>query len=167
MSVYAKICDAIERFSNWLIALFILAIILITLVSVLYRYFLNSPITWSEQIPRIFFIWTTFLGAASLYRKVEHINFDYFLNKMPRVLRKIIIPLNEIAVLALFLVYLYFGLKLTFDNVHQTYGSLQLSPSLYYLACPLSALIMVIYWVELNLLPLLSRPKSTMDLGEQ
>lgn len=172
-SMFKKVCDSVEKVSNMIIALLVLTIILLTLITIFYRYFLNSPLSWSEQIPRILFVWTTFLGAATLYRRMEHITLDYFYNKFPVPLRKIVSVFNELALLVLFVVYLFYGTQLSISNIEQTYGAVQLSPSVFYVACPVSALLMIMYWFEKNVCNVFFRndmfkqKNSTMDVGER
>ena len=49
-AVTGMVCDAIETLCCFLIGFFIAAIVLITMVSVWYRYVLDDPLSWTEQI---------------------------------------------------------------------------------------------------------------------
>ena len=44
------------------------AITILTLAQVFWRYILELPLQWSEEIARYCFVWVTFLGAATLMR---------------------------------------------------------------------------------------------------
>ena len=44
-------------------------IVLLTLAQVLFRYVINSPLGWSEELARYAFVWVTFVGAAVLLRR--------------------------------------------------------------------------------------------------
>jgi TRAP-type transport system small permease protein len=43
-------------------------ITLLTLAQVFWRYVLEQPLQWSEELARYGFVWVTFLGAAVLFR---------------------------------------------------------------------------------------------------
>src|SRR5476651_2331400 len=43
-------------------------ITILTLAQVIWRYVLELPLQWSEEIARYCFVWVTFLGAAALMR---------------------------------------------------------------------------------------------------
>ena len=44
------------------------AIAILTLAQVFWRYVLEQPLQWSEEVARYCFVWVTFLGAATLMR---------------------------------------------------------------------------------------------------
>jgi len=45
------------------------AIVLLTLAQVFFRYVLDRPLEWSEELARYCFVWLTFVGAATLLRR--------------------------------------------------------------------------------------------------
>ncbi len=58
------------------------AMFLVFVVSVFYRYFLNSPLTWPPEIISVTFIWTTLLGAAYAQRTHEHVMFTILYDRL-------------------------------------------------------------------------------------
>jgi TRAP-type C4-dicarboxylate transport system permease small subunit len=44
------------------------AIVALTLAQVFWRYVLDQPLQWSEEVARYCFVWVTLLGAATLLR---------------------------------------------------------------------------------------------------
>jgi TRAP-type C4-dicarboxylate transport system permease small subunit len=66
---------ALERLARHLAALerivistLMAVITILTLAQVIWRYGLELPLQWSEEIARYCFVWVTFLGAAALMR---------------------------------------------------------------------------------------------------
>jgi TRAP-type C4-dicarboxylate transport system permease small subunit len=53
------------------ISLFILFV-----VQVFFRYFLNRPLTWPQELTSMFFVWTALLGASYVLRRKEHVVFN-------------------------------------------------------------------------------------------
>src|SRR6266446_22865 len=53
------------------IATLMAVITILTLAQVIWRYGLNMPLQWSEEIARYCFVWVTFLGVATLMRLSE------------------------------------------------------------------------------------------------
>jgi TRAP-type transport system small permease protein len=146
--VYTRFCNATETAARVVIAALVLAIVVITLAAVWYRYALNSPIAWTEQVSRMMFVWVTFLGAAVLYRLNLHINVDFFLTLLPRLPCRIVIIVNDLLLLLLFGVLFYFGLLFTIANLGQRFGALDVSPSVFYVAAPVTAFLCILYWIE-------------------
>jgi TRAP-type C4-dicarboxylate transport system permease small subunit len=62
--------------------LFIVLIILAT-AQVLFRYVIQYPLPWTEELARFTLVWVTFLGAASVTRRKLHLAVDFFVSKLP------------------------------------------------------------------------------------
>lgn len=56
-----------------------LCVILVN-VNVIFRYFLNSPIKWTDEVVTSLFIWTVFMGSAYAHRKHAHLGVDIVVN---------------------------------------------------------------------------------------
>ena len=67
------VCDLITRVAKVFLGTLVGAIVAITLAAVWWRYVLNAPLAWPEQVSRIMFVWITFVGAAVLYRERLHV----------------------------------------------------------------------------------------------
>jgi len=163
--MFTKFCDYLERAICLVISGFMTAIVLIVLVSVIYRYILHSPFAWTEQAARILFIWNTFLAAAVLYRKNMHIALDFFLKKLPVAVKSKVSFLNEIIMLPIIIVLFVYGIDLTILSLNQTFGALSISPSTFYAAAPVFSVLTFIYWIEKNVLKYFRRNKDTVRVG--
>ena len=52
-----------------------LCVILVN-VNVIFRYFLNNPIKWTDEIVTSLFVWTVFMGSAYAHRRHAHLGVD-------------------------------------------------------------------------------------------
>lgn len=147
-SAFVTLCEILDRFITRLIGMTLGLIVLVMLLAVWSRYVMNDPISWTEQLSRILFVWVTFLGTAVLYRQIQHISIDYFTSLMPSRLARIIRLMNEAAMFLLFLVLLVYGARLVRSTLSQTYGALDISPAVFYAAAPVSAGLMLLFWLE-------------------
>ncbi|MGN0965190.1 MAG: TRAP transporter small permease [Dysosmobacter sp.] len=59
-------------------------------LNVICRYFLNSPIQWSEEVVTSLFVWTVFIGSAYAYRKHSHLGIDILVNAMPSKMQAVV-----------------------------------------------------------------------------
>ncbi len=162
---------AIGSLSGWmealccfLIGLFIASIVVITLVSVWYRYVLDNPLSWTEQICGILFVWITFMGSAVLYRRVLHIAIDMLLVQLPSALQNVFYWINEALMLILAGLMIWFGGSHAFANVGQTFGALEITPSWFYFAPPISGILMVLFGIEKILDPKKRIPEGELHL---
>lgn len=66
-----------------------ICVILVNL-NVIFRYFLNSPIKWTDEVVSSLFIWTVFMGSAYAHRKHAHLGVDIVVNLIHGNARKTI-----------------------------------------------------------------------------
>lgn len=143
-----RICDAVTELGKTAIALCMLAIVLITLAAFIWRYALDSPIAWIEQVSNMLFIWMIFIGAAILYRQMLHIAVDFALEWLPTHVKPIYFWVVEALNLAFIVTLFIYSMKLSIDVLDNTTGALDISPAWYYFSAPVASAMMMLYFVE-------------------
>ena len=156
------VCDAITSIAKLFIGSLIGAIVVITLAAVWWRYVMNAPLAWPEQVSRIMFVWVTFVGAALLYRERLHVAVDMLILLLPQGGQRIAGWAIELVILIFNLILLIYGLKLSIDTLDQTYGALDITPATFYFAAPVAAGMMILFLLERIATP--ERRKS-IDVG--
>jgi TRAP-type C4-dicarboxylate transport system permease small subunit len=66
------------------ISLFILFV-----VQVFFRYFLNRPLTWPQELTSMFFVWTALFGASYVLRRGEHVVFNLIYDHVGPTVKRI------------------------------------------------------------------------------
>ena len=66
-------------------ALLVLAEIGILLAGVVARYVFNAPLTWSDELASILFLWLAMLGAVIALRRGEHMRLTTLVNLLPPI----------------------------------------------------------------------------------
>lgn len=66
-----RLVDLLARLERAVLSALMAVIVILTLAQVIWRYGLERPIQWSEEVARYCFVWLTFLGAAVLMRQRE------------------------------------------------------------------------------------------------
>jgi TRAP-type C4-dicarboxylate transport system permease small subunit len=164
VSLWGRLCDAAELLGRVIVGGAILAIVVITVVAVWYRYVLNAPLSWTEQVCRILFVWSVFAGAAVLYRQVLHIAIDMFLTMLPRAGQRVLGRVNEALILFLAVMMLTFGMQISIDTWDQTFGALEITPASFYLAAPFCGAMMILFWIEKLIDPSRRTPQGEVHL---
>lgn len=144
MLILRKVLDT---FLVWSVCTLTTLLLIVMSAQVLWRYALNDPIYWSEELARYLFVWLTFLAAAMAFRDRKHMAVDLilpFLGPAARRRQHAVIT----AVLAVFFVLVLVIapeiLQITFD---QPSASLSIPIALLYLSFPASIFIMLLYLV--------------------
>ena len=72
----------VDRVVEPICALLILVIVAVLFVSVVFRYVLNRPLGWTEEVARFDLVWLTFLGAYVAFRRGAHMHIDLAVAKL-------------------------------------------------------------------------------------
>ncbi|MDB5589676.1 MAG: transporter small permease, partial [Enterovirga sp.] len=145
---FLRLCEFVSDAGKAVIGAAMAAIVLITLAAVWWRYVLNQPIAWIEQVSNMLFIWITFIGAAILYRQQLHIAVDILVGLVPARFRTAYFWVVELLNLLFIVTLFIFSLKLTIDVLPNTTGALDISPAWYYFSAPAACLMMMLFFVE-------------------
>jgi C4-dicarboxylate transporter, DctQ subunit len=101
---------------DWLLdKLTLLLLILLNLVvglQVFSRYVLNHSLYWSEELARYMFIWLVFASAAMVLRMDRHIQVTAFVDILPAPVRRTIIFLGDVLMLAFVSIVMFEGIRL-------------------------------------------------------
>ncbi len=79
----ARVFDFYFLMLKAVIALLLAGMVVLVFGNVVLRYALNTGITYSEELSRIFFVWLTFLGAVVAMREHAHLGVDSLLRRLP------------------------------------------------------------------------------------
>jgi TRAP-type transport system small permease protein len=113
-------------------------------VSVVCRYMLKLPLSWTEEVVLLCMVWMCFLGASVVTKHQEHILIDFFIALAPRRLTKAMEIYCLVVITGVLVVLLWQGILLL--EVTQDVTTIALGiPTMYmYAAIPVSALLMLV-----------------------
>jgi TRAP-type C4-dicarboxylate transport system permease small subunit len=74
---------ALERAIYYLSAALMLGLTGVILYAVVARYFFNAAPSWSEEVPRVLFLWVTYLAIAVAMRQDRSLRVTFLLDKLP------------------------------------------------------------------------------------
>src|SRR3954447_26405416 len=63
-------------------------VIIVTFVQVVFRYGLESSLSWSEELARYIFVWIIFIGTSVATQRRQHIFVEVLVALMPPPLRR-------------------------------------------------------------------------------
>jgi TRAP-type C4-dicarboxylate transport system permease small subunit len=95
-------------------------------VQVTMRYLFNASLTWSEEITRYMFVWSSFISVSYCIKKGIAIRIDQFTNMLPASAQKVLDVIARIVML-IFFAYVF---KFAIEVVSATYANGQTSAAL-------------------------------------
>ncbi len=120
-------------------------------LQVFFRYVVQDPLVWSEELARYALVWITFLGAAVAYRHGTHVVVETVVALLARPVRIALAWfVDGLLVLAL-LVLLVQGVGMVEITARTRSTILQIPMSWVYASVPVSAVLMLGFQVERTL----------------
>jgi TRAP-type C4-dicarboxylate transport system permease small subunit len=161
-AIISKLSNVVTEIAKLFLGTCVAAIVLITIAAVWWRYVINAPIAWIEQVSNMLFIWITFIGAAVLYRQKLHIGVDMFMDMLRGRAKEVMFWIIEVGNLSFIVVLFIYSVKLSIDVLPNTYGALDISPAWFYFSAPVSCAMMMLYFVEKIVDPSKRRPEGSV-----
>jgi TRAP-type C4-dicarboxylate transport system permease small subunit len=100
------------------------AMTLVVLLGVVFRYVLQSPLSWSEEVARYLMIWAASLAISIGIMRREHLGITFLSSRIPASAQKYVALLVNLAVLWFLWILTKFGYYMALE------GQTQLSPVL-------------------------------------
>ena len=137
----------LDKALSWWCIVLMGALTIAIILSVFLRYVFGITFVWAEASITMFFVGTTYFGAALGVRENEHISIDYFAERLPQSFQKVIrlfVMLVIIAVQAML-----FKTSLTWiSKVGSTVDvALNMPKTYFYMMVPVSAILVIFYAV--------------------
>ena len=134
----------LDRIVGGVLALILGAMTVLVFVSVVLRYILNSPVTWSEELASLLFAWLTFVGAYVGFRTHSHIRIDTVTMFLPVGLRSAIRRIVTAGVLMVLGIFIWQGFSLVMTTWSLEFPAMEISRGYLYLSLPLGACMMLV-----------------------
>jgi len=123
-SIALKLSLFIERLAAYPCIVATGAMTAVVLLGVLFRYVLQSPLSWSEEVARYLMIWAASLAISIGIMRKEHLGITFLTSRIPPWAQKYVSLLVNLAVLWFLWVLTKFGYYMALE------GQTQLSPVL-------------------------------------
>jgi len=115
-----------------------IVMVLVTLAQVIFRYLLEAPLPWSEELARYCFVWIVFLGGAIGFFRGVHLGVDLLVNALPQRLRSVLDLLINALIAGFAGTVIYASIPVIKMNMFQISPALGLQMSWIYMAIPVS-----------------------------
>ncbi|MEM0907877.1 MAG: TRAP transporter small permease [Pseudomonadota bacterium] len=126
-----------------LITLSFIAIVLLTLAQIFFRFVLDSPLIWSEELSRLLIVWVTFIGAAVVCWDGRHLNIDVGFALLPKLGKLVVRTFNALISVGLLILLVEPTLRLVEIENFSELGALELPSGIVRLPVAIGAVLMV------------------------
>lgn len=149
MVTIKKAKSILDRSLDYLLGTMIVAMTLIIIYQIFTRNFLDFTPRWTEELALLLLIWIAFIGIAIGFRDNLHIGVGVFVGLMPKTIQKKIDLITKVLVIAMSIIFIYYGFRFTFLMHGSLMAGTGLPQSFLYSAIPVSGILTFIYGVEM------------------
>lgn len=105
-----KIMNLLNHLESFLSFMFLVALFGVVCMGVFYRYVLNTPLLWNDELSRFIFIFMVMFGAAEAVRTKSHIAINFIVSSLPKKYREIIELLIYFLIIFFLVNLIYWGI---------------------------------------------------------
>src|SRR4051794_20209837 len=111
-------------------------LVVVVFAQVVFRYALELPLSWSEELARYLLIYMTFIGSALLIGEKGHITVDVLVQKLPPSIGRWLQIVITLLLLSASLILLVYGTKLVISSGASLTTAMQIPFGWLYSALP-------------------------------
>ncbi|MFH2113877.1 MAG: TRAP transporter small permease [Spirochaetota bacterium] len=146
--VIRKTSDTVDRLVGWVCALIFGAMTLAVLIGVFYRYVLDMPLSWPEEVSRYLMIWGASLAISLGIKSDEHVGLTVLMDSLKQpAARTVLRAVSYLLVLVFQMIFFWYSLQMVKDAKYMQTLSLGITMILPYAAMPVAMAFSVIQLV--------------------
>jgi len=127
----------------------LVALVAVTFSQVVFRYLLQAPLAWSEELARFLLMWLACLSAAYAFKTKSHFALRFVVDRFEPTVQRWIGSLVTLAVVSFLAVFVWQSFKFTLEVRDMSAPATQMSMAIPYSSALVGSLLML-YYVILN-----------------
>ncbi len=161
-----------DRWRDWALPLRIIVgsvfatIVVLTIAQIFFRFVLNSPLVWSEELVRLLVVWMTFIGAAVICWDGRHLSVDVLFVRLPKKLRRALRLFNCAVALGFLSFLVWYSIPIVELSMYVSLGAMDLPEAIYRVPATIGGILMIVF-IFLRIFLRWPRPGWTTDNAEK
>jgi len=127
----------------------LVALVTVTFSQVVFRYLLQAPLAWSEELARFLLMWMASLSAAYAFKTRSHFALKFVVDRFNPSLRRAVATFVTVLVVTFLAVFAYQSLKFTIEVRNMSAPATQMSMAVPYSSALVGSVLML-YYVIVN-----------------
>jgi TRAP-type C4-dicarboxylate transport system permease small subunit len=139
-----KLSKSINKYLTGLIGIFMVFMVIDVFLQVLFRFVIERPLSWTEEVSRYLFVWIVWIGSAIVLAEKAHVGIDILVKKFSSNWQRRMEVLIYLVFLFPLCIMLYQGVALAKLNMNQPSAALRMPMGIPYAAIPIAAFVMIL-----------------------
>ena len=130
----------------------LVALVAVTFAQVVFRYVLQAPLSWSEELARFLLMWLASLSGAYAFKTRGHFALRFVVDRFNPLWQRIVATLVTLSVVAFLAVFAFEALRFTLEVRSMKAPATQISMAIPYSSAFVGSVLMLYYvvrnWLE-------------------
>lgn len=113
-------------------------------LQVFFRFVMNQPLDWPEELARFAMIWSAMLAAVYVQQERGHLSLDFFTARLPQKASLLLRILMNVLIIIFMAAVVTSGIQEAYTLWDLKTGALRISRSIPYLAIPVSSALFIL-----------------------
>lgn len=167
--ILGKLVPTVKKYTetaiDWLSVFLLTGIFVLGIAQVVWRWILQNPIVWSEELIQLIYVWICYLGWTIAERKDSHIRITAVSNMLPHQVQKWLQFFCHILCIVFSVLMVYYGIKLVGAGMKRTAVSFPLNYAVVYVMGPICNFIIICYEIAALIECVVKGPRDYRDKG--
>ena len=142
-----RLSNAVRKAENFVGITTVLLMIVLIAVQVVFRYALDSPLAWTEELNRLAMVWLSCIGAAIAMRERAHVQIEVLYDHVPAPVQTLFRLLGHVIVIGFSLFMVVYGVILVSGLFANRVGALDLPLAVFFMPLPLAGALFLFHVV--------------------
>lgn len=142
--MFQRVVAALRRAREVTVMVLMAVLVVVVVASVIFRYVLLAPLSWSEEVGRYLMIWVGFLAASIAIQQGMHVGIDFLVNWVRPEVAAWLRRVARVLTAVFLLIVTVYGFVLVINLWDQWSPVLQFRMTWPYLAIPVGCLLMLL-----------------------
>ena len=110
----------IRNVNDAVVVVLFLAMTITVIIQVFFRFVIQSPLRWTEELARYLMIWLVLMASAIAMRNRSHLQVDVLTSALPQKPKRILTAIVDLLTIVFLCIMTYFGFKVVQSTTAQT-----------------------------------------------
>jgi TRAP-type C4-dicarboxylate transport system permease small subunit len=143
VKVAKRIIDSLNRVIKWILIFLFFIMVIAVFLQVLFRFVLDQPLAWTEELARYLLIWIAFLGTGYAMSVKAHPSIELLFEKASISVKKVLIVVSTGLMIFFFWNIVVNSIEFIQRSMTQTSPVLHVPMGLVYTVIPISSVLFV------------------------
>ena len=130
-SLPAAVLEAVDRAVCAVIVAIMAGMVLVVSVQVLLRYGFNASLDWADDVGRLLFVWSIFLGIPIGIKEGIHIGIEMLVKAMPDMMQRLLVRLMALLCMGMMAIIAFEAVRVAIDQWDELLPTVNVSVAIF------------------------------------